>query len=135
MNTTHTPLTTARGAYAPRHSLIAAFTDPAGAVAARAALHDAGFPASATAICSGPDFLTTWREAASKQGFLARLAAAYPSEEHEALEDYLAEARRGASLVAVHLDGHDAVIRARDALKPLGAFDMRFFGNLTITDQ
>lgn len=134
MNTTHTPLSTSLGAYAPRHSLIAAFADPALAATARAALHDAGFPTSATAICAGPDFLTSWREAASKQGFLARLAAAYPSEEHDALEDYLAETRRGASLVAVHLDGHDDVIRARDILKPLGAFDMRYFGNLTITD-
>ena len=73
-------------------------------------------------------------DAAGHQGFLSRLVALYPSEEHEALQDYLAEASRGASLVAVHLDGHDDVLRARDVLKPLGAFDMRYFGNFTITD-
>jgi hypothetical protein len=134
MNTSHAPLATSLGTYAPRHYLIAAFNEPALATSALGALHDAGFSDSATAICAGPDFLMSWQEAAGNQGFLARLAAVYPSEEHEALEDYLAEVRRGASLVAVHLDGHEAVLRARDVLKPLGAFDMRYFGDLTITD-
>jgi hypothetical protein len=134
MNTSHAALAASPGNYTPRHSLIAAFNDPALAATAVAALHDAGFSGSATAISSGPDFLTSWRDAPGNQGFLARLAAVFPSEEHEALEDYVAEASRGASLVAVHLDGHEEVIRARDVLRPLGAFDMRYFGNLTITD-
>ena len=134
MTTSHSALATSLGAYAPRHYLIAAFNELALATSALGALHDAGFSGSATAICSGSDFLTSWQVAAGNQGFVARFAALYPSEEHEALVDYLAEASRGASLVAVHLTAHEEVIRARDVLKPLGAFDMRYFGNLTITD-
>jgi hypothetical protein len=134
MTTKHAALATSLGTYAPRHYLIAAFNDSALATMAYRALLDAGFPDAATALCPGPDFVMSWQDAASHQGFLARLVGLFPSEEHDALEDYLAEARRGASLVAVHLDGHAEVIQARDVLKPLGAFDMRYFGDLTITD-
>lgn len=134
MNSPHVPLATSLGTYAPRHYLIAAFADPVLAETATSALRDAGFPDSATALCSAPDFLMSWQDADRQQGFLARLARLFPSEEHDALEDYRAEARRGATLVAVHLDGHEEVIRARDVLQPLGAFDMRYFGDLIITD-
>ena len=134
MTTTHAGLMMSSGAHAPRHSLIAAFAGPSLAAAAHSALLDAGFSESATAICAGPDFLMSWQDAMSHQGFLARLAGLYPSEEHEALQDYLTEARRGAVLVAIHLDNHEEVVRAASVLKPLGAFDMRYFGNLTITD-
>lgn len=134
MNTKHAAFATALGTYAPRHSLIAVFDDPVLADAAIRALGDAGFPDSTTAICSGPDFLMSWHDAVNQRGIVARLAGLFPSEEQDALEDYLAEARRGASLVAVHLAGHEDVIRTREVLKPLGAFDMRYFGDLTITD-
>lgn len=134
MNTRHAALATALGTYAPRQDLIAVFDDPVLAETAIRSLRDAGFPDATTAICSGPDFLMSWQEAASQRGIVARLAGLFPSEEHDALEDYLAEARHGASLVAVHLAGHEDVIRARDVLKPLGAYDMRYFGDLTITD-
>lgn len=134
MTTTPATLATSLGFSVPRHYLVAVFSDPAAARSALAALHDAGFPETATAISSGSDFLVSWQDAAGHQGFLSRLAALYPSEEHEALQDYLAEASGGASLVAIHLDDREEVLRARDVLKPFGAFDMRYFGNFTITD-
>jgi hypothetical protein len=134
MNDTQGTLATSLGTYIPRHYLIAAFEDPAQAAGALRALIEAGFVESATAFCSGPDFLTSWKNAAGQRGFFARLAALFPSEEKEALADYLAEVDHGASLVSVHLSGHEEITRARDILKPLGAFDMRYFGDLTITD-
>jgi hypothetical protein len=76
----------------------------------------------------------SWKDAAGQRGFFARLATLFPSEENEALADYLAEVGHGASLISVHLSGHGEIAQARDVLKPLGAFDMRYFGDLTITD-
>lgn len=134
MKTTQSALATSLGTYIPHHYLIAAFHNPGQAAAALRALHDAGFAESATAICSGPEFLLSWKDAAGHRGFFARLAALFPSEEHEALADYLTEVSLGASLVSVHLAGHAEITRARDVLKPLGAFDMRYFGDLTLTD-
>ncbi|MDQ2651695.1 MAG: hypothetical protein M3Z20_01510 [Chloroflexota bacterium] len=134
MNHTEGTLATSLGTSIPRHHLIAAFNDSAQATVALRALHEAGFAESATAFCAGPDFLTSWKDAAGQPGIFARLAALFPSEENEALADYLAEVSHGASLISVHLSGHEEIARARDILKPLGAFDTRYFGNLTIID-
>jgi hypothetical protein len=134
MSTSQGVLATSPGTYIPRHYLIAAFDDPAQATIALRALGEAGSAESATAFCSAPDFLESWKGAAGHRDFFTRLASLFPSEEHETLTDYLAEVGYGAPLVAVHLSRHEEIAQAREALKPLGAFDMRYFGNLTISD-
>ena len=128
------PLSTALGTYSPRHYLVAVFDDPSRADTALHALREAGFAESNAAICPGSQFLTNWTDFARHRGPLERLAGVYPSEEHAALEEYLAEAERGASFVTVHLAGQPDITRARDLLQPLGGHGMRYYGDLTITD-
>jgi hypothetical protein len=65
---------------------------------------------------------------------LARLANLFPSEEQSAIEEYLAEAERGASFVSVQAHSPDERSRARDVLKGHGGHAMRYYGDQTITD-
>jgi hypothetical protein len=134
MHGTQNPLATALGTYSPRHYLVAVFDDPARAATALHALHEAGFADASAAICPGQQFLVNWTDFAKHRGPLARLVDLYPSEEHAALEDYLAEAAQGASFVSIHLTEHQDITRVRDVLKPLGGHAMRYYGDLTITD-
>jgi hypothetical protein len=134
MNDDQNPLSTALGTYSPRHYLVAVFDDPARAVTALQALHDADFVESSAEICPGSQFLTNWTNFARQRGPLERLVDLYPSEEHAALEEYLAEAERGASFVTVHVTEQPDITRARDLLTPLGGHGMRYYGDLTITD-
>src|SRR5215213_5413856 len=94
------------------------------------ALHEAGFADSSAAICPGQQLLVNWAGFAKHPGPLKRLVDLYPSEEHAALEDYLAEVAQGASFVSVHLTEHRDITRARDLLKPLGGHAMRYYGDL-----
>jgi hypothetical protein len=128
------PLATALGTYSPRHYLIAVFDDPARAATALNALHDGGFAASTAALCPGSQFLANWADFARQRGPLERLVDLYPSEENAALSDYMAEAERGALFVTVHVTEHPDITRARDLLKRLGGYAMRYYGDLTITD-
>ena len=128
-----TPLATALGTYAPRHFLIAVFDDPARAATALNALHDGGFADSTASICPGPQFLADWADFVRHRGLGERLVDLVPSEEHAALDEYLTEAKGGASVVTVHLTTHPDITRARDILKPLGGHAMRYYGDLTIT--
>jgi len=134
MNDKLNPLATALGTYSPRHYLVAVFDDSARATTVLRALHEAGFADSSAAICPGQQFLANWTDFVRHRGPLERLVDVYPSEEHAALEDYLAEAARGASFVSVHLTEHRDITRARDLLQPLGGHAMRYYGDFTITD-
>jgi hypothetical protein len=128
------PLQTAFGTYSPRHYLIAVFDDPARAASALTALQDAGFADSSAALCPGSEFLENWADFARHRGLLARLADLYPAEERAALNEYLDAAERGASFVSVHATSQKDITHARDVLKPLGGYAMRYYGDLTIID-
>jgi len=134
MDEERSPLATALGTYSPRHYLIAVFDDPARAANALNALRDVGFADSVAAICPGPQFLENWADFARRRGPIERLADLYPAEEHAALDEYLAEAERGASFISVHVTDPPDITRARDLLKPLGGHAMRYYGDLTISD-
>ena len=134
MNDKQNLLATALGTYSPRQYLVAVFDDPGRATTALHALHEAGFADSSAAICPGQQFLANWTDFARHRGPLERLVDLYPSEEHVALEAYLAEAAQGASFVSVHLTEDRDITHTRDLLKPLGGHAMRYYGDLTITD-
>jgi len=128
------PLATALGGYYPRHYVVAVLDDPAMAIKALSALQSDGFSDAATEICPGPDFIRNWSDFVAHRGPLARLVNLFPAEEQSAVEEYLAEAERGASFVTVHATTTEERNRARDLLKQHGGHAMRYYGDHTITD-
>ncbi len=128
------PLATALGTYYPRHYVVAVVNDPAAATKALAALQDAGFGDAVAEICPGPEFIKNWGDFVAHRGPLARIANLFPAEERDAVEEYLAEAENGASFVTVHVTSTADRNRARDLLKSHWGYDMRYYGDRTITD-
>lgn len=128
------PLATALGTYYPKHYVVAVVDDPAGATRAMAALREAGFTDATAEICPGAEFLKNYREFVEGRGLLQRLEGLFPSEERAAVEEYLAEAERGASFVTVHAPERGERDRAANLLKTNGGHAMRYYGDNTITD-
>ena len=128
------PLATALGTYYPIHYLVAAFDHPLQAEQALAKLQDEGFPEVTAQICPGPEFLRNYRAFAAQRSIFQRAAELLPAEEHTAVEDYLAEAERGASFVTVHTPKRADRDRAQAILQAKGGHAMRYYGDHTITD-
>lgn len=127
------PLATALGTYYPKDYVVAAVDDPGQATAALAALEAEGFAASAQ-ICPGEQFLANWKDFSAGRNLLQRAVDLFPAEEQVAVEQYLAEAARGASFVTVHVTGPEDRDRARNVLKAHGGHAMRHYGDYVITD-
>ena len=98
------------------------------------ALQGAGFAEAGVELCPGPEFLKNYHDFVQHRSLLQRAAASFPAEEHTAVEEYLAEAERGASFVTVHAPQHADRDRARDVLSTHGGHRMRCYGDHTITD-
>jgi hypothetical protein len=128
------PLATALGTYYPTHYLVAAFDDPSRAVQALAALRQAGFADAEAEICPGPEFLKNYRDFADHRTIFQRAGGLFPAEEHTAVEEYLAEAGRGASFVTVHVPERVDRARAQVILQGHQGHAMRYYGDHTITD-
>jgi hypothetical protein len=134
MTEARNPLATALGTYYPRHYLVAVVDDPARAMEAMTALKGAGFAETVVELCPGPDFLKNYRDFEGHRSLLERAAGVFPSEEQSAVEEYLAEAERGASFVTVHVPEREERDRARDILHAHDGHAMRYYGEHTITD-
>ena len=128
------PLATALGTYYPRDYVVAVVDDPARASRALAALKEAGFGDAAAELCPGPEYLKNYRDFVQGRNLFQRLENLFPSEEQAAVEEYVAEAERGASFVTVHAPERAARERAGAILKEHGGHAMRFYGNNAITD-
>ena len=128
------PLATALGTYYPRHYVVAAIDDPARASQALAALREAGFDDAAAELCPGPQFVKNWQDFLAHRSLRERVEGLFPAEERQAVEEYLAEAERGASFVTVHAPERERRERARELLKANGGHAMRYYGDNTITD-
>jgi hypothetical protein len=128
------PLATVLGNYYPTHYVVAAVDDPSRAAQALTALREAGFSDATAQICPGPQFLKNYQDFIDHRGTLARVAAAFPSEEQSAIAEYLEEAERGSSFVTVHTPERAKRDEARDLLKAHGGHAMRYYGDHAITD-
>lgn len=128
------PLATALGTYYPRHYVVAVIDDTGQALRAMAALKAAGFDAAAAELCPGADYLKNYRAFVKGRNLFERLGDLFPAEEHAAVEEYVAEAERGASFVTVHVVERSPRERARDILKEHGGHAMRYYGDNAITD-
>ncbi len=131
---TKNPLATALGTYYPTHYLVAVFDDPARAVLAVTALQQAGFTEATAELCPGSEFLRNYRAFVADRTLFERAALLFPAEEHAAVEEYLAEAERGASFVTVHAPERVDRDRAQEVLHTNGGHAMRYYGTHTITD-
>lgn len=128
------PLTTALGAPFGRHYLIAVIHDGATADGACAALREAGFAEDNVVVCAGDVFAKNWNDYFTHRGLLTRAIDLFPSEERAAIEEYLDEARNGASFLLVHTPDHDGRDRARDVIAAHSGHAMRYFDERTIVD-
>ena len=134
MTETKNPLATALGTYYPRHYVVAVVDDPAAATRALAALKGAGFDDAAAEICPGPNFLKNYRDFVEGRNLFERLVGGFPSDERDAVEEYVAEAERGASFVTVHATERARREEAIALLKEHGGHAMRYYGDNTITE-
>jgi hypothetical protein len=132
--TARNPLATVLGTYYPTHYLVAVFADPARAGQALTAVQQAGFAEAAAELCPGPEFLTNYRDFVAHRSLFQRAAEFFPAEEHTAVEEYLAEAERGASFVSVHAPERADRDRVQAILHANGGHAMRYYGDHTITD-
>lgn len=128
------PLATALGTYHPKHSIVAVFHDPSRAVEAPTALEGAGVRNVGVELCPGPEFLKNYRDFVEHRSILQRVTGAFASEEQAAVEQYLAEAERGASFVTVHTLQGEERDRAQNVLKAHGGHTMRYYGDYAISD-
>ena len=134
MTETKNPLATALGTYYPKYYVVAVIDDPARASQALAALKAAGFDDAAAELCPGAEYLKNYRDFVQGRNLFQRLENLFPSEEQAAVEEYVAEAERGASFVTVHAVERPARDQARDILKEYGGHAMRYYGDNAITD-
>ena len=128
------PLATALGTYYPRHYVVAVVDDPSRAAGALAALKDAGFDDAAAEICPGAEYLKNYRDFVEGRNLFERLVGGFPSDERDAVEEYVAEAERGASFVTVHAVERAKRDQATELLKEHGGHAMRYYGENTITE-
>ena len=128
------PLAIALGTYYPKHYVVAVIHDTGGAMRAMAALKETGFDDAAAELCPGPEYLRNYRDFVQGRNLFQRLENLFPSEEQAAVEEYVAEAERGASFVTVHAPERSARERAGAILKEHGGHAMRFYGDNAITD-
>ena len=128
------PLATALGTYYPRHYVVAVIDDTGRAMQAMAALQEAGFDDAAAELCPGPEYLRNYRDFVQGRNLFQRLENLFPSEEQAAVEEYVAEAERGASFLTVHAIERGPRERATAILKEHGGHAMRYYGDNAITD-
>lgn len=122
------------GVFNPTHFIIAVLDDEARAERTEAALQDAGFAPHDVRFVPGREVLSVELTYKHTKGVLAKLAGLFPAEEQAAVNEYVAEAERGAFFLAVRAPERGQRTTARGVLKTHGARAMRYYGENTITD-
>ncbi len=128
------PLGTMLGTYYPKHFVVAVIHERSAAEEAVEALKDAGFDDEAVQLHTSQQVLDNHRAFQERRGLLQRVESLFPSEEADAVKDYLEEAEQGRSFITVHAPEPEPRARARDILKAHGGHHMRYYGDATITD-
>lgn len=122
------------GVVNPTHFVVAVIHDAARADQAAAAPRDAGFTTDDVRVIPGQDVLNTEHTYHGTKVVLATLAGLFPSEERAAVEEYVAEAERGACFLVVKAPEQERRGLARGILAEHGGHAMRYYGDNTITD-
>jgi hypothetical protein len=122
------------GTYYPEGSVVAALPVPDEARRGAAALVEAGWPADEVHVVSGEEALSRQRAYAQRQSAIQRLKAAIPTDQGEALHEYLEAARRGEHFVVARAAGASRAEQAAAILRPHGAHMIRHYEHRFIRD-
>ena len=128
------PLATLWGVYYPTGYVVAILPDDDGAREASEALTAAGFAAEDVRVHPGPEVVERHEQFMQDRNLAQRALAAIHSDEREALDEYVEEAREGSAFVTVHAPQEDQVKRAHAVLADLGAYGMRHYDRATLHD-
>ena len=122
------------GTFYPKHYIVAVIPEQDQAQQAVAALREAGHPEQEARLWTGAEVLDRYNTFLQKRNVLERLGSYLPSDEHEALQQYVSEAEEGQYFVTVYAPHPDQIERARDILAKHGASDMHYYGEFVMTD-
>jgi hypothetical protein len=128
------PLATMLGTYYPKNYVVAVLPDAESANQSIAALRKAGWGDGEIEHYTG-DFVLAHHAAQEEQrGLLETIGSAFASDERVAYDQYLDEAKRGRHFITVFAPTLDHAHKVRDVLATSGAFGMRHYGDLEMTD-
>lgn len=127
-------LATALGTFYPKHFVVAVVHEQPRAEEAIAALRQAGFGDEIVGLHTAEEVRGNHQAFMEHRRLGQRLTALFPSEETDALNEYLAEATAGANFVTVHAPAAEQQETAHDILKEHGGHAIRYYGDATITD-
>ncbi len=121
------PFATLWGVYYPTGYVVAILPDDDTARQASEALTAAGFAADDVRVHPGQEVVGRHEQFLKDRSLAQRVLAAIHSDEREALDEYIEEAREGSAFVTVHAPREDRVRQAHAVLADQGAYGMRHY--------
>jgi hypothetical protein len=122
------------GVFYPKHFIVSVFADRAAAESAASSLKEAGFGADDIRTWDGADVAANHDKYVAERGLLQKIGSLFPSEEHDVLNDYIEQARAGATFLTVYTPEEGQRQTAAPIVADAGGTLMRYYGNNTITN-
>lgn len=128
------PPATLWGVYYPTGYVVAVLDDANAAARATESLTAAGFADDDVRVHSGGEMLERHERFMQGRNLAERVVGAIDSDEREARDEYVAEARNGKVFVTVHAEHEDRVHAAHAALVGHGAYAIRHYDKTALHD-
>jgi hypothetical protein len=122
------------GTYYPEGYIVAAVDSAETAEQAVAELRGAGFTEGDVRTYSGQMVVENHEAFQRQRSVLQRIESAFASDEKEAVDEYIEEARRGRHFITVRAPDEEQIERARQVLAATGAYKMHHYGPSVMTD-
>lgn len=122
------------GVFYPKYYIVAVFGSDAEAASAGTALAAAGFAEGDIRTWAGADVVAHHDAYAANRSFLQKAGSLLPSEEHDIQNDYLEQARAGATLLTVLAREEGQRQTAAPIIADHQGALMRYYGDNTITN-
>ena len=126
------PLATLWGVYYPTGYVVAILPDDDTAQQASDALTAAGFAAEDVQVHPGQEVVERHERFLQDRSLAQHLMSTIQSDERDALDEYIEEAREGSAFLTVHAPEEDRVKRAHAVLADAGAYGMRHYDRATL---
>ncbi len=128
------PLATLWGVYYPTGYVVAVLDDADAAARAAQSLTASGFSDEDVRVHRAEEILERHERVIRGQNLPQRVVGAIDSDEREARDEYIAEARQGRVVVTVHAEHEEQVHKARAALVGHGAYAIRHYDKTVLHD-
>lgn len=128
------PLGVSFGTYYPEGYIVAVVDSAETAELGAAELRSAGFAEDDVRTYSGEWVVENHEAFLRQRSVLQRIGSVFASDEKEAVDEYIEEARRGRHFVTVRASDEEQMERARQVLAAKGAYKMRHYGPSVMTD-